>query len=244
MFSKSVGSVTGYTFTYNDMGIAYFNKNGDQYSLCINGTTINNPSNLNLKIVCAQSGVGKIGTWAVTAGKLVQTMTIGQVNTVTLPVVDDKSGLFMSNVTNIQGLPNGITANGMYNIVQSDFSISKIAGKTSTVEGNSLCSDGLINYVMSSDGSTYTKSCKTSTATGVTFTSVTGVAANVTDLPGVVTFTDNTGTYAGKSFYVGLNAGGTVASGVLAIATPGTTSCSAANTTNCGGISFAKFTSQ
>ena len=230
-------------------GFGYFEASGKLFNIC----SYQPPTLLSagLSWESCDSSVpvgGQLSNWTVSilsGGNLqiVETISagsqVGSVNTVTSAYNTSANGAFTNNITNIPNLPAGLTqsGSGMYSVMQSNFSVSSLAGKTIIVNGDSNCSNGKMKYVMNSTGTGYVKSCYTSTVAGSSFTSLSGVTANQANLPGIVTFAD-AGSNAATIKYVGVSMGGSLASGgtgKAAVVTIGSAAmCNLTNKTSCG----------
>ena len=230
-------------------GFGYFEASGKLFNIC----SYQPPTLLStgLSWESCDSSVpvgGQLSNWTVStlsggSLQIVETISagsqVGSVNTVTSAYNTSANGAFTNNITNIPNLPAGLTqsGSGMYSVMQSNFSVSSLAGKTIIVAGDSNCSNGKMKYVMNSTGTGYVKSCYTSTTAGSSFTSLSGVTANQANLPGIVTFAD-AGSTAATIKYVGVSMGSSLASGgtgKAAVVTIGSAAmCNLTNKTSCG----------
>ena len=247
MFLLGTVNVPDLSVKFLEANIEYFNPNGTFNKLCINTPVINPGYTGTISNLCAiaETGVTASGTWSIssnTTNSFLQNITLGgQVATFTAPTVNATGGVVNVSVANVQDLPSGLTANATYTIVQNNINITSFGGKTVTLGGSKYCSDGYMNYIFSSDGTTFTATCKTSSSVGSNFTSATGVASNVSLLPGVLMLTTNG---SGSVAYLGLTVGSTLSAGTVAKAAPGTRSCSSTNLSACGSVQIVSFTSQ
>ena len=230
-------------------GFGYFEASGKLFNICSYQPPTLLSAGLSWESCDASVPVGgQLSNWTVSTlsgGNLqiVETISagsqVGSVNTVTSAYNTSANGAFTNNITNIPNLPAGLTqsGSGMYSVMQSNFSVSSLAGKTIIVNGDSNCSNGKMKYVMNSTGTGYVKSCYTSTVAGSSFTSLSGVTANQANLPGIVTFAD-AGSNAATIKYVGVSMGGSLASGgtgKAAVVTIGSAAmCNLTNKTSCG----------
>ena len=234
----TIGNKADTTLTYVNSQISYAKPDGSHYTICINAPVTANPGKYNFQPSCSGTNGSIVNTtrekWAVDPASNKITFTNSDSTAVvTLPVLDNTTGIYNLAVNSVDG--TSFKGTGLFYMVSSSFSPSYFAGKTVTVSGDSKCSDGYMNYAMSSDGSSYTKTCKTSTAPGVTFTASTGKIATIADMPGVLQFTDSG---SSTSSYVGQINGGTVSAGRFAGAMLGDSSCYTSSTGNCGGVSI------
>lgn len=224
-------------------GISYFKSDGKEYLLCVNGPVIQVGNKYNIKTwsSCTETVDITNNTWTVdaTSNKITFSKpSDSSTNVVTLPVIDSVTGLFNTFVTASSSTWSG---NGLFYIVNNSLSNATFAGKTVTTSGNSKCSDGYMNYVVSADGTSYTNACKTSAASSSNFTSSSGTISAVTNLPGVLQFKDS-GTNA--SSFVGQVNGGTVSSGKFVVTGVGDTTCYSSTSGNCGYLVVVSYTAK
>jgi hypothetical protein len=251
--SASTGFTTGIVLvkdlnvSFLEAGVGFNNSDGTTYKLCTN-TPVIDPVNYSGPIsnncAPAETGVTQDGTWSILpSGQIASHQTInGQNLTTTVSHInysgnDVSNAIFTVNVTNVDpSLPNGLTATGSTRFVKSSTSTTTFISKTFVIGGDSNCVDGNMKYVFSANGSTYTKTCNTSASNG--FTSTTGTASVVSNLPGTIMLTD----LDGSKIYFGITTDSSSSSGTVAYAKTGNTNCSPQSRSNCGGIWFVAFT--
>lgn len=226
-----------------EAGISYFKTDGKEYLLCGNlpVTQVGNKYNTKNWNSCTETVDVTNNKWAVdaTSNKITFTsLKDSTTNVVTLPVIDSVTGLYNTLITASSSTWSG---NGLFYVVNSSLSNATFAGKTVTTSGNSKCSDGYMNYVVSADGTSYTNTCKTSAASSSNFTSSGGTISAVTDLPGVLKFTDSA---TKASLFVGQVNGGTVSTGKFAVASVGDTTCYSSTSGNCGYLVVVNYTAK
>jgi hypothetical protein len=249
VFYSAVDSYkTDSTLVWIDAGVANFQNSGAMNTLCINGPIIKNTDNISFHPGCGSSVVDTTDQiWAIDSNVVNQidiTNSGGTSTTVTLPVLDSTTGLYNETLT-ISHVGSASTTvfngNGLFYIINSTW--PSFAGKTVTVSGNPTCSDGYMSYAVSSDGKSYTNKCKTGVVSGSTFQSSSGTFASVSNLPGVVQFTDSS---SNKTTYIGMINGSSTSSGRFAAASLGDSTCNQHSNGdgNCGGVSVVSYTAQ
>jgi len=244
MTTVTINNKADSTFTIINSGISYAKSDGSSYNICISSPIIANPSKYKFQDFCVSKNNSLVDTttekWAIdsTSNKINFTSS-GSTTVVTLPVIDNTTGIYNLAVNSTDG--SSWKGTGLFYMVSTSFSPSYFAGKTVTVSGDSKCSDGYMNYSMSSDGASYTKSCKTSAASGVTFVSSIGKITAIKEIPGVLQFTDSG---ASTSTYVGQINGGTISAGRFAGAVLGDSTCYTSSTGSCGGVSVFNYTAK
>ena len=224
-------------------GISYFKPDGKEYFLCVNGsvTQVGNKYDIKNWSSCNETADLTSSTWAVdsTSNKInFSNSKNPSTSIVTLPVIDSVTGLYSQATTASNTTWSG---NGLFYIISGSLSNSTFAGKTVTTAGNSSCSDGYMNYVVSSDGASYANTCKTNSAASSKFTSSNGTISSVTNFPGVLQFKDST---TKVSTFVGQVNGGTTSSGKFVVAGVGDTTCYSSSSGNCGYIVVLSYTAK
>jgi hypothetical protein len=128
----------------------------------------------------------------------------GLIDTITISYIDSLQGLWIDSAS------GGTTGAGSYVFLQS-WKPSDIAGKTLTLTGSlGECGGVPLQIVINATGANFTANCSGSTVQrGI------GTVAAAASIPGVIVFTDSTAPAA--VHYAGLVAGGTVASGSVAV---------------------------
>ena len=140
----------------------------------------------------------------------------GLIDTITVSYIDSLQGLWTESAN------DGTTGAGSYVFLQS-WKPSDIAGKTLTLTGQLGECDGMpFQLVIDATGANFTANCSGSTVQrGI------GTVTAAASIPGVIVFTDSKAPVA--VHYAGLVAGGTVASGSVAVVETVSPGGSAAN---------------
>jgi hypothetical protein len=176
--------------TQEDLGIAYFNSNGAVVEVSKNSSDSTSAS---------YTTSSNILTWKQADG----------VATITVSYIDSLQGLWTDRAINTM-TGEIATGAGSYVFLQS-WKPSDIAGKTLTLTGSlGECGGVPLQIVINATGANFTANCS-----GSTVQRASGTVAAAASIPGVIVFTDSTAPAA--VHYAGLVAGGTVASGSVAV---------------------------
>lgn len=223
-------------FKLKNLNITSFGADGTTNSLCIWTSTIVGPF---LRPHCNDTGVWTISTSNPNSLEMIGTWR--ELNNITASFLTNFSGIFNLNGSNVEAVPGGITGNGVFTLLKNSFRISDVAGKTITVAGNSECSDGLMNYKISSNGTSYERACKTSTTSGYRLLCGLGSLNEVSQMPGLIKFTGGVCTAVSPTFYLGITSNSSVESGTVVIASKGSYMCTPTTQGSCGTLGLFKF---
>jgi hypothetical protein len=222
-----------------NLNVTSYGTDGTTNSLCIWSPVI---AALFYRPHCNEAG-----TWAISSSDpdtAVMTGAWMEINNITVSFFTPKSGVFSLTGSNVEAIPGGITGNGVYTVMKNDFSASRIAGKTITLAGFPECSDGVISFSISDDGSKFSKSCKTSIAPGLRLTCPTAGTIEDSKMIGIVKFVGGACHASSTHYYFGITNESDISSGTAVIANSGSPNCGAASTAACGFLGLYKYTSK
>ena len=255
MTSATINGSADTSLKYLNSAIGYFSSDNKSYSICINTPILANPNHYSFTPSCSGTGNSVVNstseTWSIdTSANVLSFASSGSTTNVTFPYIDKTTGIY--NLT-ANSSSSTWTGTGMYYVINNAITQSSFAGKTVTIAGNSNCSDGLMNYVINSSGSSYTNSCKTSALTSSSSVlsspssssaSGSGTIATVTNLPGLIQFTDSS---TSTTLYIGQVNGSSLSAGRFAVAQIGDSACYGSNSNSsnhCGFMQIFNYTAQ
>lgn len=229
--------------------VTYFKPDGKLYTLCVNSPWIDKNYRSNSGNNCEQTGIFQNSKWNVPTGstnKFIVTVDAFPTyeNTVSFLDINATHGLFTQAQPNAYDNVIKFSGQGEYIFLNKYINKSSVAGTTFISGGNESCSDGVLKFVYSADGSTFTRSCVTATADGSPNTPVTGTITDNLEIPGLLKMSFGDGS---QDVYSGVTAGSTQKRGRGVIIVPGNNNCGTANgrsLSNCGGITMRTYWQQ
>lgn len=240
----SSGSWQDKTIRLSHNGVTYFHPNGSTYALCVNSPWIDSRYAVDFGSNCEKAGIYKEGTWRVPAGSTNSFETTlddyaSFINTVTFKDLNDKQGLFTNAEPNAYGqYIKSFTGFGEYIFLNKNIKKSFLGGKTYYSSGNETCSDGVLKFVYSADGSSFERTCKTARADNAPNTPVTGTITDGLDIPGLLKMSFSNGD---RDVYSGVTVDSTPSSGRGVIIVPGSANCGSGGNYSpsaCGGMAI------
>jgi hypothetical protein len=224
----SSGTWAGQTIRLSHNGISYFKPDGSHYKLCINKPWIDVNHPVDFGNICEQNGIYKEGSWSVPAGSKNTFQSTSDthasfINTVTFKDLSRSQGLFTDVQPNAFGnYIRSFSGYGGYIFINPNIKKSFLGGKTYYSGGNDTCSDGVLKFVYSSDGSSFDRTCKLARADGTPNVAVTGTITDGLEIPGLLKMSFANGE---RDVYSAVTVDSTPSSGRSVLIIPGTTNC-------------------